>query len=108
MYEDRLLARFFMHEMYAFLPCIRLLRRCRTAASRLRVAGLIALVCLVSACNGVNPDLAASPAPATAELRLAAGDKLRVTIFGEDKLSGEYQVDNAGAPFRPRASPSPN
>jgi polysaccharide export outer membrane protein len=72
----------------------------------LRAAGLVALVCLLSACNGVvNPDLAASPAPATtpAELRLAPGDKLRVMVFGEDKLSGEYQIDNAGSISLPLA-----
>jgi protein involved in polysaccharide export with SLBB domain len=85
--------------MDAVLPRIRIgfLSRCRKAAVCLRVVGAIALVCLVSACSGVvNPDLGTSPASATAELRLAAGDKLRVTVFGEEKISGEYQIDNAG------------
>jgi protein involved in polysaccharide export with SLBB domain len=37
------------------------------------------------------------PGPAQAgEIQLEAGDKLRVTVFGEDKLSGEYQVNTAG------------
>ena len=89
------------------LPRVRigLLTRCRNAAGCLRVLGLVALVCLVSACSGLNPDLAASPAPETtpAELRLAPGDKLRVTVFGEDKLSGEYQIDNAGSISLPLA-----
>jgi protein involved in polysaccharide export with SLBB domain len=31
------------------------------------------------------------------DLRLAPGDKLRVTVFGEDRLSGEYQIDNGGS-----------
>ncbi|TDX62150.1 polysaccharide export outer membrane protein [Methylosinus sp. sav-2] len=29
-------------------------------------------------------------------LRLQAGDKLKVSVFGEDKLSGEYEIDPAG------------
>jgi len=57
----------------------------------------------VSAQRGGQSDLAASPAPETAELRLAPGDKLRVTIYGEDKLSGEYQIDNAGSISLPLA-----
>jgi polysaccharide export outer membrane protein len=38
------------------------------------------------------------PAAATqaGEIKLEAGDKLRVTVFGEDKLSGDYQVNTAG------------
>jgi protein involved in polysaccharide export with SLBB domain len=32
----------------------------------------------------------------TSEIRLEAGDRIRVTVFGEDKLSGDYQVDTAG------------
>ena len=40
---------------------------------------------------------AARPAPGTAtELRLSGGDKVRVTVYGEDKISGEYQIDSAG------------
>ena len=30
------------------------------------------------------------------ELKLAAGDKIRVTVFGEDKISGDYDIDTAG------------
>src|SRR5436190_3053156 len=37
------------------------------------------------------------------QLRLAAGDKIRVVVFGEDKLSGEYQLDTAGAVSLPLA-----
>jgi polysaccharide export outer membrane protein len=36
---------------------------------------------------------AAGPAP---ELRLSGGDKVRVTVYGEDKISGEYQIDSGG------------
>src|SRR5262249_9021469 len=40
---------------------------------------------------------------APVELRLAAGDRIRVTVFGEDRLSGEYQIDNSGTISLPLA-----
>jgi protein involved in polysaccharide export with SLBB domain len=39
------------------------------------------------------PQSAAAFAP---ELRLSGGDKVRVTVYGEDKISGEYQIDSGG------------
>ncbi len=36
-------------------------------------------------------------------LRLQAGDKLKVTVFGEDKLSGEYEIDSGGSVSLPLA-----
>jgi polysaccharide export outer membrane protein len=45
---------------------------------------------------------ATAPAPSTTptanpdELRLAGGDKVRVIVYGEDKISGDYQLDSAG------------
>jgi polysaccharide export outer membrane protein len=33
---------------------------------------------------------------ATAAPKLQPGDKIRVTVFGEDKLSGEYELDQSG------------
>jgi polysaccharide export outer membrane protein len=39
------------------------------------------------------PQSAAGSAP---ELRLSGGDKVRVTVYGEDKISGEYQIDSGG------------
>jgi protein involved in polysaccharide export with SLBB domain len=62
----------------------------------LRVVGLVLLVVLVSACSGLNSDVSEGLST-TSELRLAPGDKLRVTVFGEDRLSGEYQIDNGGS-----------
>ena len=35
-------------------------------------------------------------AVATAPATLQPGDKIRVDVFGEDKLGGEYQLDQAG------------
>ena len=37
-----------------------------------------------------------SSAVSSAQLRLSAGDKVKVIVFGEDKLSGEYQLDTGG------------
>jgi protein involved in polysaccharide export with SLBB domain len=33
---------------------------------------------------------------ATAAPKLQPGDKIRVVVFGEDKLSGDYQIDQSG------------
>lgn len=80
--------------------------RCRSRSlSVLCVAGLlIALSFVTTACStapsgnassgqtiGINSD--ANP---PGEIRIEAGDKLHVTVFGEDKLSGDYQVNTAG------------
>ena len=67
-----------------------------TARGYLRVVGLLALVFLVSACGGLNSDAGGGLATTPVELRLAPGDKLRVTVFGEDRLTGEYAIDNGG------------
>src|SRR5438132_2989075 len=80
-----------------------------TARCCFRIVGVMALVFLVSACGSLNSSPNADPntdlntTASTAELRLAPGDKLRVTVFGEDKLSGEYQVDSAGSLSLPLA-----
>lgn len=34
--------------------------------------------------------------PVGAEYRLGAGDKVRVTVYNEDTMSGEYEVDGSG------------
>jgi len=36
-------------------------------------------------------------------IRLQPGDKLKVTVYGEEKLSGEYEIDPAGAVSLPLA-----
>src|SRR6516164_6236553 len=35
-------------------------------------------------------------AAASAPARLQPGDKIRVTVFGEDHLSGDYELDQSG------------
>jgi protein involved in polysaccharide export with SLBB domain len=84
--------------------------------------GALALGLLLSACGAIGSDQVgtSSTAPigtsastgtstgrsalgASAQLRFAPGDKIRVTVFGEDKLSGEYQIDTAGTVSLPLA-----
>lgn len=39
---------------------------------------------------------AAAAEPGAGMMHLEAGDKVRLTVFGEDKLSGEYEIDPSG------------
>ncbi|MBN9088885.1 MAG: polysaccharide export protein [Reyranella sp.] len=39
----------------------------------------------------------AAPARAQGGYRLGSGDKIKVTVFGEDDASGEYEIDATGA-----------
>jgi polysaccharide export outer membrane protein len=90
--------------------------------SYLRPTGALLLLFLLTACGGAGlgldpatgastsgtsigistPDStktasAANSSPvSSAQLRLSAGDKVKVIVFGEDKLSGDYQIDTAG------------
>lgn len=61
------------------------------------VLPLLMASCLVTACGAGKslPDLALSRTDVS--YRLGAGDKLRITVYGEEKLTGEYLVDGAGA-----------
>lgn len=64
----------------------------------------LATVCLMAAgCSGSNaPPLPASlNAPVGQVYRLGLGDKLRVNVYGEPSLSGEYQVSGSGAVTMP-------
>jgi len=64
---------------------------------------MFALAFMFSACSGLNQDISDNVATNPVPLRFAPGDKLRVTVFGEDRLSGEYQVDNSGSLSLPLA-----
>jgi protein involved in polysaccharide export with SLBB domain len=66
-------------------------------------AWLLAAVCvLLSACGGTDAppatpaDLEKLRAAIAAPPRLQPGEKIRVTVFGENSLSGEYQIDPSG------------
>lgn len=66
----------------------------------LRAAACAMLVAGASACTGqIYPELSAADANAQvgATSRLGAGDKLRVTVYEEPTLTGEYEVSASGA-----------
>ncbi len=44
-----------------------------------------------------------APGGATGAIKLQAGDKIKVTVFGEDKLTGEYDIDPGGSVSLPLA-----
>jgi polysaccharide export outer membrane protein len=62
---------------------------------------LLVLVCAAAA--GQAPAGAADPQPAAGQpaiadpgYRLATGDRVRITVYGHEDLSGEFQVDGVG------------
>ena len=66
----------------------------------LRTAGCwLGMAVVLSGCDTVSPTVGAfdtGPTVSGGVPRLQAGDKLRVTVFGEDKLSGDYEIDPSG------------
>lgn len=74
--------------------------------NRIHAVLLGLLLLFMSACSqapittGAHSAAAATTSAAavrdTAEYRLGASDKLRITVFGEESLSGEFVVSNAG------------
>lgn len=78
----------------------------RVGLQRRLVTLLSALMCLMlAACSSSAPSLESTTAPAaasatgsvsTAEYRLGAGDKVRIIVFGEQDLSGEFVVGDSG------------
>lgn len=59
-----------------------------------RLAAL-ALLAVATACSSPPPQAAPTPAQLGA-YRLGSGDALRMIIYGEDKLSGEFRVSDSG------------
>ena len=60
---------------------------------------LLAVALLVSGCAGGSiseVEQQSLAAAAIAPAKLQAGDTVRIVVFGEDKLSGEYQIDQSG------------
>lgn len=73
--------------------CKRFLRYAAVVQLCLAAGGCDTLVGLVTSPPPVT-DTASIP-PRTAPL-LQAGDKAKIVVFGEDKLSGDYEVDSNG------------
>jgi polysaccharide export outer membrane protein len=59
-----------------------------------RSARTIAALLLVAACAAPPPSRVAAP---VTEYRLGPGDRVHVDVFGEPDMSGDYDVDSAGA-----------
>ena len=62
-------------------------------------SALLAVVLLLSGCGAGSISEAeqrALAAAATAAPTLQPGDKINVNVFGEDKLTGQYEVDQSG------------
>ena len=62
-------------------------------------SALLAVALLVSGCGGgaiSEAEQQSLAAAASAPATLQPGDKIRVVVFGEDKLGGEYELDQAG------------
>src|ERR1700677_2596576 len=72
----------------------------------------LALLLMLSGCDdmtALGPHAASvGPAAETAPgnpIRLQSGDKVKVVVIGDDKLSGDYQVDGRGEVSVPAAGP---
>lgn len=71
----------------------------------LRLLAVLAFACVAGACatSGAAGEAELTLSPVSEEqrpvieYRLGSGDRLRIIVFGEDTLSGEYTVDGSGA-----------
>ena len=62
-------------------------------------SALLAVALLVSGCAGSvlsEAEQQSLAAAATGPAKLQPGDKIRLSVYGEDRLSGEYQIDQSG------------
>lgn len=58
------------------------------------LAGLILSGC--AGAGGPTPDILELPPGEAAEYRLGSGDQVRVIVYGEERLSGQFIVDGTG------------
>jgi hypothetical protein len=91
-------------EAYLAGGCARLRGMVRILLS----CATLAVALLISGCAGSTLSEAeqqAAVAAASSPAKLQPGDKIRIVVFGEDNLNGEYQVDQGGQislPLRPQ------
>jgi protein involved in polysaccharide export with SLBB domain len=63
----------------------------------LAVVGLLMAIGLAGgAVHAAQEAPAAAPSLGDLEYRLAAGDRVRISVFGEDTMTGEYAVNSSG------------
>ena len=73
---------------------------------KLRSAFILIAAALMLASCAARGVIAERPAPTEGDSYLLdTGDKLRITVFGQDDLSGEYTVDGTGAISMPLLPP---
>ncbi len=62
---------------------------------------LLAFACIVAACQSTAPPPTSSPTTAAQSApqiyQLGTGDQIRISVFGQPDLSGQFEVDGAGA-----------
>ena len=68
---------------------------------RMKLFPLAALALLLAAPLGGCDDTSAlvsapAPAPEPGTLRLHVGDRIKLVVIGDDKISGEYEIDQSG------------
>lgn len=81
---------------------------CRGLTRMLPVLALVGLVLGLSSCAGRQPvggAAATSPADIAAQYQLGSGDQVRITVFNQPDLSGEFTVDGAGLIALPLLGP---
>lgn len=61
-----------------------------------RGLGLATVALVMAGCAGQDYPLEPPEAAQVSEYRLGPGDALRVIVFGEEQLSGEFRVDGGG------------
>ena len=68
------------------------------SAARLtaRMFAVLAMTFLVAACAGRAGSLPVLPAVDDGPYQLGAGDRIRLVVFGQNELTGEYLVDDSG------------
>lgn len=64
------------------------------AISRALLGPLLALS--LACCGRTATDLSPLPEVSARPYRLGSGDQVRILVFGEDQLSGEYRVNDSG------------
>ncbi|NYZ17798.1 polysaccharide export protein [Azospirillum sp. RWY-5-1] len=66
-----------------------------------KAIGLTAVATGITACASQDAPMEPPGAAELGEYRLGAGDALRIIVFGEEQLSGEFRVDGSGTVAMP-------
>lgn len=72
----------------------------------LAYSALLAVILLITGCGGItvsDTERQSLAAAASAPPQLQPGDKIKIDVYGEDKLSGDYQLDQSGQISMPLA-----